>query len=141
MATSKQKRNFHYSYGSHIAWEYYMDIFLIPCIFENYLFPWKLVNVQAHRENCCCQKNLNYQYFHVAHYYLHYSRSYFEEIEEFLVTLSGKHKLYGRRVRTSRPEVFCKKGVLRNLAKFKRKHLCQDLFFNKVAGLKLEQLY
>ena len=30
--------------------------------------------------------------------------------------------------------VFCKKGVLRNLAKFTRKHLCQSLLFNKVAG-------
>ena len=26
--------------------------------------------------------------------------------------------------RSSRPEVFCKKGVLRNFAKFTRKHLC-----------------
>ena len=37
-------------------------------------------------------------------------------------------------------EVFCKKrcsvrkGVLRNFAKFTGKHLCQSLFFNKVAG-------
>ena len=36
--------------------------------------------------------------------------------------------------RSSRPEVFCKKGVLRNFAKFTGKHLCQSLFFNKVAG-------
>ena len=35
---------------------------------------------------------------------------------------------------SSRPEVFCKKGVLRNFAKFTGKHLCQGLFFNKVAG-------
>ena len=34
--------------------------------------------------------------------------------------------------RSSRPEVFCKKGVLENVAKFTGKHLCQDLFFNKV---------
>ena len=34
------------------------------------------------------------------------------------------------------PEVFCKKGVLRNFAKFTGKHLCQSLFFNKVAGLR-----
>ena len=27
-----------------------------------------------------------------------------------------------------------RKGVLRNFAKFTRKHLCQSLFFNKVAG-------
>ena len=32
--------------------------------------------------------------------------------------------------------MFCKKGVLRNFAKFTGKHLCQSLFFNKVAGLK-----
>ena len=31
-----------------------------------------------------------------------------------------------------RPEVFCKKGVLRNLTKFTGKHVCQSLFFNKV---------
>ena len=36
----------------------------------------------------------------------------------------------------SRPEVFCKKGALRNFAKFTGKHLCQSLFFNKVAGLR-----
>ena len=27
--------------------------------------------------------------------------------------------------------MFCKKGVLRNFAKFTGKHLCQSLFFNK----------
>ena len=32
--------------------------------------------------------------------------------------------------RSSRPEVFCKKGVLRNLAKFTGKHQWQRLFFN-----------
>ena len=32
--------------------------------------------------------------------------------------------------------MFCKKGVLRNFAKFTGKDLCQGLFFNKVAGLK-----
>ena len=30
-------------------------------------------------------------------------------------------------------EVSCKKGVLRNFAKFTGKQLCQGLFFNKVA--------
>ena len=35
------------------------------------------------------------------------------------------------------PEIFCKgKGVLRHFAKFTGKHLCQSLFFNKVAGLR-----
>ena len=36
--------------------------------------------------------------------------------------------------RSSRPEGFCKKGVLRNFAKFTGKHKCQSFFFNKVAG-------
>ena len=39
------------------------------------------------------------------------------------------------------PEVFYKKkSVLRNFAKFKGKHLCQSLFFNKVTGLSLQLL-
>ena len=43
-------------------------------------------------------------------------------------------------IRSSRPEVFSKKGFLRNFAKFTGKNLCQILFFNKVAGPDL-QLY
>ena len=42
------------------------------------------------------------------------------------------HKLFA----SSRPDVFCKKGVLRNFTKFTGKQLCQSLFFNKVAGLR-----
>ena len=33
-------------------------------------------------------------------------------------------------------EFFCKKGVLKNFGNSTGKHLCQSLFFNKVAGLK-----
>ena len=44
------------------------------------------------------------------------------------------------KIRSSRPEVFCKKGVLKNFTKFTGKHLCQNLFFNKVAGLRLATL-
>ena len=35
-------------------------------------------------------------------------------------------------VRSSCPEVFCKKGVLKNLTKFTGKHLCQSLFLIKL---------
>ena len=35
----------------------------------------------------------------------------------------------GLMIKCSRPEVFCKKGVLKNLAKFTAKHLCWSLFF------------
>ena len=38
------------------------------------------------------------------------------------------------------PEVFYKKGVFRNFTKFTGKHLCQSLFFNKVAGLRAATL-
>ena len=38
--------------------------------------------------------------------------------------------------RCSRSEVFFKKIVLKNFAKFTRKHFCQSLFFNKDAALR-----
>ena len=38
----------------------------------------------------------------------------------------------------SHPEVFYKKGILKNFVKFTGKHLCQNLFFNNVVGLKLQ---
>ena len=38
------------------------------------------------------------------------------------------------RYKSSCPEVFSKKGIPRNFAKFTGKHLCWSLFFNKVAG-------
>ena len=44
-------------------------------------------------------------------------------------------KIRDAKLRSSCPEVFFKKGVLRNFAKFTGKHLCQRLFINKVAGL------
>ena len=44
-------------------------------------------------------------------------------------------------MRSSRPDVFCKKGVLRNFAKFTEKHLCHSLFFNKVPGLRSAILF
>ena len=37
--------------------------------------------------------------------------------------------------RSSRPEVFRKKGFPRKFTKFAGKHRCQSLFSNKVAGL------
>ena len=49
---------------------------------------------------------------------------------QFISTAFPKQK------RSSRPEMFCKKGVLRNFAKFTGKHLCQSLFLNKVVGLR-----
>ena len=42
--------------------------------------------------------------------------------------LNTWHQIYPEN-QSSHPEVFCKKGVLRNFAKFTGKHLCQSLFF------------
>ena len=40
------------------------------------------------------------------------------------------------RFRSSRPEMFCKRGVLRNFAKFTGNVLCQRLIFNKVLSVR-----
>ena len=45
-----------------------------------------------------------------------------------------KNHYLAARYRSSSPEMFCKKGVLRNFEKFTGKHLCESLFFNKVTG-------
>ena len=37
-------------------------------------------------------------------------------------------------------EVFCQKGVFKNFSKLTEKHLCQTLFFNKIAGWKFVTL-
>ena len=64
-------------------------------------------------------------------------RKYLLKMIPWLKILS-EHILQGINTinRSSRTEVFCKKAVLRNFTKFTRKHLCQSLFFNKVAGLR-----
>ena len=38
---------------------------------------------------------------------------------------------FSRVSRSSRPDVFCKKGVVRNFSQFTGKHLCQSLFLIK----------
>ena len=48
----------------------------------------------------------------------------------------GTKRLKINRFRSSRPEVFCKIGVVKKFAKFTGKHSRQGLFFNKVAGLR-----
>ena len=40
----------------------------------------------------------------------------------------GKFHWENVKLRSSRPEAFCEKGVLRNFTKFTRKHLCQRLW-------------
>ena len=51
--------------------------------------------------------------------------------------LSSSETSFSYSERSSRPEVFCTKDILKNFAKFTGKHQCQSLFFNKVADLRL----
>ena len=48
--------------------------------------------------------------------------------------------IFKKQQQSPRGVLFCKKGALGNFIKFTGKHLCQSLFFNKVAALRL-QLY
>ena len=40
-----------------------------------------------------------------------------------------KGRIVYLKCRSSRPEVFCKKGVLNNVTKITGKHLCQSVFY------------
>ena len=53
--------------------------------------------------------------------------------------LSHDHQLFSLNRQKQSSEVFCKKCVLRNFVKFTGKDLCQSLYFNKVAVLRLWQ--
>ena len=51
----------------------------------------------------------------------------------FFLSFSLHHKQLSK--------MFCKKGVLRNFAKFTGKHLCQSLIFNKAGGLEFCEFF
>ena len=51
-----------------------------------------------------------------------------------LATLLKRHPGSGQK---ERPEVLCKKSLLRNFTKFTGRHLCQSLFFNNLPGARL----
>ena len=53
------------------------------------------------------------------------------KVSVFLIRIIQLYQKYISR--STRPDIFCKKGVLRNFTKFTVKHLCLSLFFNKVA--------
>ena len=48
----------------------------------------------------------------------------FKSMNDLSPSITKKNRT---KFRSSRPEVFCKKGVLENFAKFTEKHLCQSL--------------
>ena len=59
---------------------------------------------------------------------------YFSRSVYLIVLFSENKSEYFKIVRSSRSEVFCKKGFLKNFAKFTGKHLCESLFFNNIAS-------
>ena len=78
--------------------------------------------------------------FKICHYQLRkrklclFEQDYFEKrpVHHYKPTIHNR--------RSSCPEVFFQKGILRNFAKFPGEHLCQSLFFKKVVGLSLATL-
>ena len=61
-------------------------------------------------------------------------------IDENIVMLHFGYEKCFKTSRSSRQEVFCEKGVLRIFAKFTGKYLWHNLFYNKVAILRLATL-
>ena len=49
-------------------------------------------------------------------------------------SFSGHACIYRQASRSSHLRCYIRGGVLRNFSKFTGKHLCQSLFFNKIAG-------
>ena len=62
-----------------------------------------------------------------------------EKLDDSLTTPKTYCEIINR-FRSSLPETFSKKGVLKTFTNFTGKHLCQSLFLNKVAGLMPEIL-
>ena len=60
--------------------------------------------------------------------------------QRIFINLSNMVEFFVKIVRSSCPEVLYKKGVLKDCTKFTGKHLCQSLFYNNVAGLRLATL-
>ena len=55
-------------------------------------------------------------------------------VENFVICLKFTYEMEVDK--SSHPEVFCKKGALKNFEKFTRKNLYQSLFFNNIVGLR-----
>ena len=74
------------------------------------------------------------------------TRDNFSEISDFfefsIFSFFKKNYFFNiLKYRNSRPQMFLKIVVLKNLAIFKGKHLCWSLFFNKISGLRPAVLF
>ena len=67
---------------------------------------------------------------------LHLAVEHFSYKKWWYTETSSIPKIFFVISRSSHPEMFCQKDVLKNFTKFTGKQLCQSLFFNKVVGLR-----
>ena len=100
-----------------------------PCFLKDiFIQKWLLLNTgKLHEPGICYLHKQGYERLYIEMLDLGAWNYYWNEK---VIQL----KISEIRYRSSRPEVFCKKCV-ENVAKFTGKHLCQRLFFNKIAGL------
>ena len=70
----------------------------------------------------------------LTYWYVYFLKSYTDLWRNLFTWLSNSWQILSYSQKQPQ-EVFCKKSLLKNLAKFTGKHL-QSLFFNKVAGIK-----
>ena len=85
----------------------------------------------------CGRKYLRIRHFlfREHHWWLFLPLAKWNREECFKVFWSSKIHIQNWKCRSSHQRYSVKKGALRNFWKFTRTHLCQSLFFNKVAGL------
>ena len=94
-----------------------------------YLLPQKF---RSSRRRCFVKEGLQLYYSKEAPVLRSNKNTYFEK---HLWAAASENQHLTDKFRSSRPEVFCKKDVLKNSTKFTVKHLFQSPLFNKVAGL------
>ena len=96
------------------------------CIFSEHLF------IITPLEECLCMFDV-FLFFYRPCYSRFVKICWYHCYRYHYVMLAWQVSSY---YRSSHPELFCLKGALKNFAKLTVKHLCQSLFFKKVAGLR-----
>ena len=85
--------------------------------------------------NMCLLAGLEYTYLSSTMKTLE-QRDFMASIQHARINLGKVEKWYHcNEIRSSHRRCSIEKGVSENFAKFAGKHLCQSIFFNKVAGL------
>ena len=93
-------------------------------------FHWKSLKACHIAKRTCLSYVFERLYFHEVTVHLNFR--YCASFEQEVIKLHSVDSLWNARKGHQKCSVT--RGVLRNFAKFTGKHLCQSLFFNKVAG-------